>query len=115
MTAAGAPAAAAASGCGDGGAGGGGDTFAGVNDEPAGWMSRKRRDSPCAGSGGQAGGGQAATDGMDVEVEGGAGVGGNEAGHGGGEAGRGSINITSFSPYAARLGVDSSPVDDVGR
>ena len=99
-----------------GGGGGGGDssddnkTFVNVNvtGEHGGgveeWMSRKRRDSPCTGG---------SRDVMDVdvgmEVEG---EGGGEQGRKGGEVER---DITSFSPYAARLGSGTSPEDDVGR
>ncbi|CAM9272616.1 unnamed protein product, partial [Ectocarpus sp. 4 AP-2014] len=112
--------------------GGGGD--AGVNANAGsgsveGWMSRKRREFPCASSsrssdsgggsnlrgaagGGNGGGsGQKQTTGaMDMEVE--------ERG-GGGEKRRG-VDIASFSPYAARLGwggsgSTNSPGDEVGR
>eukprot|EP00752_Nemacystus_decipiens_P004439 g4052.t1 len=73
-----------------------------------GWMSRKQRDLPYAGG---------SRDVMDVdtglEAEGGlGGEGGQLRGRGGGEVGR---DITTFSPYAARLGSGTSPEDEVGR
>lgn len=104
-----------------GGGGGRGDGHkAVVNAEVAGepdgggvrgWISRKRRESPCVGGGSR----DVMDVDVDMEVEGGrGGEGGEKEGRDeyGGEAGR---NITSFSPYAARLGSGASPEDDVGR
>lgn len=74
----------------------------------AGWTSRKRWKSPCAG-----GSWDVMEVGMGMEVEGGHGGGGGEEGRREGDSG--GRDITSFSPYAARLGSGTSPEDDVGR
>ncbi|CAM9346065.1 unnamed protein product [Ectocarpus sp. 13 AM-2016] len=102
---------------------GGGGSDGGVNANAGtgsveGWMSRKRREFPCAsssrssGSGGNGGGSgqKQATGAMDMEVE----------ERDGGEERRRGVDIASFSPYAARLGwggsgSTNSPGDEVGR
>lgn len=85
--------------------------------EGEGWVSRKRRESPCAGSSRNVvDTGMGMDMDMGMEVEGGrGGEGGEDGGGGRREGGEVVRNITSFSPYAARLGSGTSPKDDVGR